>query len=353
MRVYLIRLSTRSTCGILSRRYWADFEQRTRNQRFQSGSCSQESNLEAIRAPSFPVLKRARVIDASCSTRWYNPQNDILRRHMRPIWERQGTQATDGPAELLTLAQAEVDAVAPLRGALFAAQTRGIDTEPVTTIMDAAEVDLAVGCGIARVGYFKQAYALWRSWFEQVMFSLYFLEAPLHRSAWRVVEEIEFGKGPAARLMLHQLLADSSEKHPFLIVYDERFRALFAALHVTAPPKNDGPLKHAERCLTDLSQGVHGTFNPRPISAPADLPAALAKHALPVLQRAEATAAFFCFAFVHALLGPNDQQLMAVRQADFKPEDDDQALVRAMVPGLERWLRMLSDAQTKGKQQRG
>lgn len=63
--------------------------------------------------------------------------------------------------------------------------------------------DLVAGCELARAGYLKQAYSLWRSWFEQAMFTLYFLEAPIHRAAWKVSLKVELSDNPKYRLMLH------------------------------------------------------------------------------------------------------------------------------------------------------
>lgn len=53
---------------------------------------------------------------------------------------------------------------------------------------------------MARTGYLKQAYSLWRSWFEQSIFFLYFLEAPLHKAAWKVKAEISQDDSPQYRL---------------------------------------------------------------------------------------------------------------------------------------------------------
>ena len=156
----------------------------------------------------------------------------------------------------------------------------------IESLIDTAFVDLVAGCEMARCGYLKQAYTLWRSWFEQVMFALYFLEAPLHREAWKHSESVSLDDSPPYRLMLHQLLADSSERHTFVLVYTDRYIKLIQILKASKPPKAQEPVKRATRVLTQLSQGVHGTFRPKLMTSLEKACTQLEAHGIPALQNA-------------------------------------------------------------------
>lgn len=68
--------------------------------------------------------------------------------------------------------------------------------EELSSLFKSACTDLVAGCEMARTGYIKQAYSLWRSWFEQTIFFLYFLEAPIHRAAWLVKTEVSQDDSP-------------------------------------------------------------------------------------------------------------------------------------------------------------
>jgi hypothetical protein len=136
------------------------------------------------------------------------------------------------------------------------------DAESVRPLLNNAKTDLIAGCELARLGYIKPAYTVWRSWFEQSLFLLYFLEAPIHRLGWKVFQEVALGDDPRYRLMLHQLLANSSEKHPFVFVYEDRFTKLLTTLGISTLPKEKKITNQATRILTIFSQGVHGTFQP-------------------------------------------------------------------------------------------
>lgn len=252
---------------------------------------------------------------------------------MRPIW------ATDAPVReggnvFEELANLELVGASYLEAILAAPFLTEVSS--VLPIAEAAEIDLRAGCELARGGYFKQAYSLWRSWFEQTIFSLYFLEASLHRLAWRIVEEVKHGEEPPTKLMLHQLLAESGEKHPFAVVYAERFQSLFAALRITTS-KSAGPIKTARHCLTDLSQGVHGTYVPKRVGSRAELPDALSRHALPTLSRARTMVGLFCLAFAHAEVGYSESQLVAAGSPDFSPSEPEEELLTKLIHSHQLW----------------
>lgn len=138
---------------------------------------------------------------------------------------------------------------------------------PIGFLIESAHMDLVAGTELARCGYPKQAYSLWRAWFEQSLFAIYFREAPLHQQAWKVSKSIGIDDNPQYRLMLHQLLNDSGERHPFSIVYQQREELVATALKVGPPAKKDRLVARASRTLTLLSQGVHGTYQPSPATS--------------------------------------------------------------------------------------
>lgn len=208
---------------------------------------------------------------------------------IRPVWTPLLHGRGELPAQVLALLDVEERIVKA--SAVFVKIARVIADEEyideLASLMRSAQRDLAAGCEMARTGYIKQAYSLWRSWFEQSIFFLYFLEAPLHKAAWKVKAEVSQDDSPQYRLMLHQLLADSSEKHPFTLVYDARFTSLIAALKISAVPKAQRPIQRAIRVLTVLSQGVHGTYQPQSAENMDYLCTQLDSHCRPVLQSAE------------------------------------------------------------------
>jgi hypothetical protein len=264
---------------------------------------------------------------------------------MRPIWDRLSAPQADILPEIAALRALEKEAHQPLVEAVTLASQVGVEVDSVKELIDAAETDLCAGCEVAAAGYFKQAYALWRSWLEQSVFALYFLEAPLHRQAWQVVTEIDSGKEPRAKLMLHELVSEND--HPFYIVYESRLTTIHEALKVTNVKKTETALKLTNHCLRDLSQGVHGTFNPHPVASHAELPKGLMKHALPTLQRARTAVGALCFAYAYALIGPpTDQQLVALRSpAPEGAEDEGVARLRPLWPAFDRWLEHLRKPQ--------
>ena len=151
---------------------------------------------------------------------------------IRGVWEIEGPlpAVADGNVHaLLELERFAIDAVKLCCKTAIAFVDEG-NVANVHFLQQSAQADLVAGCELARAGYLKQAYSLWRSWFEQSIFSLYFLEAPIHRAAWKVASEVSLDDNPQYRLMLHQLLNESGERHPFSLVYSDRFFRLLDAL---------------------------------------------------------------------------------------------------------------------------
>ncbi|MCA8133947.1 hypothetical protein [Burkholderia cepacia] len=188
----------------------------------------------------------------------------------------------------------------------------------IQSICQSAINDLVSGCELARAGYFKQAYSLWRSWFEQSIFSIYFLEAPMHREAWKVSEEVALSDSPQHRLMLHQLLTDSGERHPFSLVYGNRFLRLLEIFRIDAARTNKAnrPIARAIRVLTALSQGVHGTYQPARVTTDADLSDRLKKHCLLVLTEAADLLNLFWLLLVASVVDLPENAWLALRDGD-------------------------------------
>ncbi|HEX4403882.1 MAG TPA: hypothetical protein VH560_03590 [Polyangia bacterium] len=212
--------------------------------------------------------------------------------------------------------------------------------ESVESLFESARFDLVAGVELARGGYFKQTYSLWRSWYEQTLFALYFIEAPLHRIAWRRAPQIELGDEPRVKLMLHQMLPESGDKaHPFGAVYSERFKSLFAALRVTVPKKS-APLSTAEHRLRDLSQGVHGTYQPSPVWSVGELQKPLETHILRLFELVIATIGIFLFSCVQSQLGLSETQLTKFLNREFQPsaDDEDENVIAPLLPQLWAWL---------------
>lgn len=203
--------------------------------------------------------------------------------------------------------------------------------DELEALMRSSHNDLIAGCEVARAGYLKQAYSLWRSWFEQSIFLLYFLEAPLHKAAWSVKAEISQDDSPRHKLMLHQLLAESSEKHPFALVYDARYTRLIEALKISTLPKAQRPITRASKVLTTLSQGVHGTYQPKPAQNMDGLCAQLEHHGTPVLESAEQIVNVFWILLLTNELALPEQMLIDLRDGKISAE----ALTRAGVDEAE------------------
>ncbi|NYF21626.1 hypothetical protein HDC36_003095 [Xanthomonas sp. JAI131] len=191
--------------------------------------------------------------------------------------------------------------------------------DQVRPLIKSASEDLIAGCELARLGFLKQAYTLWRSWFEQAIFALYFLESPISRIAWKVEEEVNFGDKPSHRLMLHQLIAESGEKHQFAAVYNSRFNATMAAFKKSGIPGDQKILKRTERIFTTLSQGVHGTFRPKLPSGPEECAKALGQHGHRALKEAANVIGVYWVCFLTESLSLDESMLTDLRSGSLDP----------------------------------
>jgi len=265
---------------------------------------------------------------------------------IRPVWETTGADsAQTAPGPELERFGATETACSELLVVLHdAAAHVGADVGAVTGTLDSARQDLSAGCVLARAGYSKQAYTLWRSWYEQTLFSTYFLEAPLHREAWPSLDEIKHGEEPRSKLMLHELLNTSGTKHPFAVAYEARFDSMYQALKLSNVPKSSHPIALAKACLIDLSQGVHGTYQPRRVENAAALPTQLAKHATPVLEKTHLVSSLFVFAYVLANVGFDEMTLLRLRQAGASTSDDSERIALQLLTHVERWVTLTRDA---------
>ncbi|WXH27905.1 hypothetical protein WA016_01837 [Myxococcus stipitatus] len=263
---------------------------------------------------------------------------------IRPIWSQRigPTLAPDAPhtAQLLSIEAATIGHLdAAYRAALKVHHEENV--EAVSPLLNSASADLVSGCELARSGYFKQAYALWRAWYEQTLFAIYFIEAPMHRRAWRCFRELELGKEPPHKLMLHQLLTEKGEKaHPFAVVYADRFKTLTGALRIQL--KADQRLiEIATHRLTDLSQGVHGTYRPDPPNSPEQLESAIQKHAIPALRLTSRVVGLFTFICIQSQSELQEQQIIRMRDRGFQPEDEQESLIHPLLPLFWDWLESL------------
>jgi len=241
---------------------------------------------------------------------------------IRPVWNTAVPKRGDLPAEVVALLAVEERIVRAsdvyLELARILAEEEYVDE--LASLMRSAHRDLTGGCEMARTGYIKQAYSLWRSWFEQSIFFLYFLEAPLHKAAWKVKAEISQDDSPQYRLMLHQLFADSSEKHPFTLVYDARFTSLTAALKISSVPKAQRPIQRASRVLTVLSQGVHGTYQPQSAENLEALCSQLDTHCKPVLVAAEEVLNTLWMLLITDVIALPEEVLVKLREGSVLPQ---------------------------------
>lgn len=231
-----------------------------------------------------------------------------------PIWQHR-LMRHDENAETEHLASLEENAINFVRNFLtvIEIQKDADDLVEIRKLIAAAESDLIAGCGLARLGYMKQAYSLWRSWFEQCLFALYFLDAPIHHEAWKVQEEVQLGDSPSYRLMLHQLLNESGEKHPFAAVYSARYTQLLAALKIGKIKSEQHLLKRSTRVLTLLSQGVHGTYRPAPVTNFAELYKSIGTHSVPALQAACETVTEYWLCYIVNTITLPEQMIISLR----------------------------------------
>lgn len=259
---------------------------------------------------------------------------------IRPIWSdvvRDRGHLSAEVTHLLEVEQRIVRAAETYMSLLrIVCDTDYVDEQ--TPLLKSAHKDLIGGSEMARAGYLKQAYSLWRSWFEQSIFLLYFLEAPLHRAAWSVKAAVSQDDDPQYRLMLHQLLSNSSEKHPFALVYDERYTRLTAALKISNVPKAQRPIQRATRVLTTLSQGVHGTYQPQTAQNLDALCLQLGEHCKPVLESAEQVLCTLWALLATDLLALPEDVLVKLREGSVSADEvkeagvDEAELVSAIAP---------------------
>lgn len=193
--------------------------------------------------------------------------------------------------------------------------------EEVGALLSAAKEDLVAGCELARAGYSKQAFTLWRSWFEQEMFALYFLESPISKRAWKVSETVSVTDRPVHRLMLHQLLASSGDKHPFAVVYESRFDSVMLLLRISNIPRQRRILSRTDGIFTALSQGVHGTFRPRAPASRAHVGVTLEKVGIPALAEANQVLGSYWVCFLVDSLGLDDVVVSELKAGKLDSKD--------------------------------
>lgn len=268
---------------------------------------------------------------------------------IRPIWERDSPAPAGLPDPVQRLTELGARSIRQLSLSVDAAtHVHGEIVERIRPIIESANVDMVAGCELARCGYFKQAYSLWRSWLEQAMFALYFVESPLHLSAWKASEEIRMGTEPETKLMLHQLLVAGGERaHHFSVVYQERCEAVLRAWRVT-PVRAADAIRIANSRLGDLSQGVHGTFRPQPIGSDAELPGEVTRHVLPVLTSGVRLVGFLWFVNIQSHLDLADEQLTQMRNAGFAPiPGEEEAVLLPLLNQLDDWLVEMREVQAR------
>lgn len=277
-----------------------------------------------IRAVLSDLRSRIQRIPGSLLCTVPNPNpNSKKMIEIRPIWHRDSLNPEGLNAEISSLLAIE-QRISVASDVYLGLAREVIDKEYIedlSSLSKSARTDLIGGCEMARTGYLKQAYSLWRSWFEQTIFYLYFLEAPLHRAAWLVKTEVSQDDSPQYRLMLHQLLADSGEKHPFAIVYDSRYTQLTNSLKISNVPKAQRPIQRSNRVLTTLSQGVHGTYQPQSAQSMDALSAQVAKHCRPVLESAEQLINTYWILLLTDMLALPEDVLFRLREGNAAPKD--------------------------------
>jgi hypothetical protein len=243
---------------------------------------------------------------------------------IRPIWEID-TPVTVSEAEPKLLLELEALITETLKNYHEIARVFEVagdsDINAAKSLLSAANVDLVAGCEMARFGYLKQAYTLWRSWLEQVIFTLYFLEAPLHHNAWKIKDAVTLEDSPKYRLMLHQLLSDSgSEKHAFALVYTERYLLLIEKMKAGKPVKDQSLLKQATKVLTQLSQGVHGTFRPKLMKSSSEVCVQLGLYGTPALAAAWSVVSEFWLVFITISIAFTEEQIVSLRSGTLSAE---------------------------------
>lgn len=241
---------------------------------------------------------------------------------IRPVWragERLDSQSNEAIKKLLEIEQ-KIITGGDNCFEVVRLLSDSDNIEQLRRLQVSGKNDLVAGCELARTGYLKQAYSLWRSWFEQSIFLLYFLEAPLHQAAWKVSSEVSQSDSPQYRLMLHQLLTESGEKHPFTLVYDSRYTVLSDVLKISNTPKAQRPIPRATRVLTVLSQGVHGTYQPQVADKLETLCGQLEAHCIPMLSAASEVLSIFWVLFISNFVDLPEETLVQLREGEISVE---------------------------------
>jgi hypothetical protein len=276
----------------------------------------------------FSVILRNRYLKAR-----YGSSSAVV---LRPVWEAVDLGGVSRPdqGELVDLEKRLLSETSEIIASAKHAFNDGF-TYSIESLLEAARTDLVAGCALAHAGYLKQAYSLWRSWFEQSIFAAYFIESPIHSAAWVVNERVEISDSPKVRLMLHQLLADSGEPHPFAVVYADRFDSVLGHLKVSVP-KEQRLIRRASRVLTMLSQGVHGTFRPS-VKRNSDLVRQLADGMSALRTAAKVLAQFWCCLLVVKLDATPEElvELRGTRQEGVNMRPGLHELSRSFARGFE------------------
>lgn len=260
-----------------------------------------------------PQLHRKRGL------RWRVAPRPPGRSYVRPVWlANSALTLPSGSAR--DLHELERKAVREIRGYLELSHLGGRnEVHPeVAALYENAINDLVAGCELARLGYLKQAYSLWRSWFEQVLFGLFFIESPIHSHAWTVHESLTLDDGPNFRLMLHQLLTVGRDGHPFALVYGERFQRVTDAMKHSNVPKHRRVLGRAEKVLTALSQGVHGTYRPRKMDGHARVAERLSSESLGLLNESLGVVGQFWCLYLAFAFGMGEPELIDLKSGGLK-----------------------------------
>jgi hypothetical protein len=250
---------------------------------------------------------------------------------MRPLWG----PLPGATQELLVLERAALDGIDTSRAVAIAIAP---EAERIGPIVQACRLDIIAGTELARAGYLKQACALWRSWCEQALFGLYFFEAPLHRLAWRGAPEIDPGRPPVLRLMLHEMLISSGDRaHPFALVYSDRCKTLLDLLRIGIPQANQ-PMKILNHRFSDLSQAVHGTYRPVPPASEADAPGALGTQLVSIFEATVTIVGLLWFVGIQAQLDLVPDRLIAMRDEGFVAASPEEEMLLRLLPQLKRYL---------------
>lgn len=271
---------------------------------------------------------------------WCNPK-EIAMIPIRSAWDTRADLGTNFSPEVQRLFSLENTAIKYTDDLLTTAQKYIPEdfVEQVKPTFSSALLDLTAGCELARCGYQKQAYSLWRSWYEQSLFALYFMEAPLHRQAWRQVDSVQFGHEPKVKLMLHQILESSGDKlHPFGYIYTERYNNLKSRLRIDVA-KERSIVALAVSRLIDLSQGVHGTYRPILPKKIDELNNFLELHGNNMLAATLEVVGMFYFLLIADKCELSDEQYVRITSKPFTPDSEspDEMQIAKFITALWSW----------------